>query len=76
MTIVEFRDHVVAQLPIYTRLVEKLELNLLPGVQLLDLDHRDIISTFAISIFRQGKIFLTDDEIIFTLIGYQPEKWV
>ena len=76
MTIVEFRDPVVAQLPIYTRLVEKLELNLLPGVQLLDLDHRDIISTFAISIFRQGKIFLTDDEIIFTLIGYQPEKWV
>ena len=60
MTIVEFRDPVVAQLPIYTRLVEKLELNLLPGVQLLDLDHRDIISTFAISIFRQGKIFGND----------------
>ena len=57
MTIVEFRDPVAAQLPIYTQLVEKLELNLLPGVQLLDLDHRDIISTFAISIFRQGTFF-------------------
>ena len=60
MTIAEFRDPVAAQLPIYTQLVEKLELNLLPGVQLLDLDHRDIISTFAISIFRQGKIFGKD----------------
>ena len=57
MTIAEFRDPVAAQLPIYTQLVEKLELNLLPGVQLLDLDHQDIISTFAISTFRQGKFF-------------------